>query len=159
MMSSHVVKLQASTIAAFTKRWIVFLIILSESNAYGSYMHTNSSCGADYPYKKCYAEYKVLRILTPDENSVHSVNKNILNGSLELDVFSEPYWTKDGIDDRTGFDVMVSPSQVDKLYGVLEWAGLNKTILHHDVKTLLIREANVVRRYYILGHICVNILI
>ena len=149
MISLSIRKLHASA--------IVFLIIFSEYTTSGSYLGTNSSCGFDYPYRKCYAEYKVLRVLTPDENSVDSVLKNVLNGSLELDVWSEPYSTKDGIDNLTGFDILVSPSQINELYSVLKWSGLNNTILHHDVNALIVGEANMVRRDKMVRHIFVSL--
>ena len=107
------------------------------------YLLSNSSCGVDYPYGRCYAGYKVLRIYTPDDNAIKSIDENILN-VFDVDVWSYPSTIENDIDTHKGFDIMVSPNDIDKLLDVVESYKLNKTVVHRDVMDLLVREASMV---------------
>ena len=118
--------------------WIIMVNVLESCMGYTI---SNSSCGVGYPYTRCYEDYKVLRIFSPDENAIKYIDENIVNG-FDVDVWSYPSTIENSIDTQNGFDVMVSPNDIDKVLDVVDWYKLNKTVLHHDVVDMLKREAN-----------------
>ena len=102
---------------------------------------SNSTCGSNYPYRKCYNEYKLLRIFTPDDNKITTVNENVLN-KLDLDIWSYPNMEINGTD--LYFDVMVSPSIEKVLQNVLQSKKIDSTILHPNINDLIQEELQMV---------------
>ena len=124
---------------------LVWTVLVTKFTYCIGYVVTNSSCGEGYPYGKCYAGYKVLRIFTPDENAMKSMDQSILK-AFDVDVWSHPCVADN--DTRKGYDVMVSPNDMDNLLNVVNSLQLNTNILHPDVKDVLIKEANMVKTIF-----------
>ena len=106
---------------------------------------TNSSCGVGYPYAKCYAGHKVLRIFTPNEQSINVIDKQILNGEMDINVWSEP---EKGMNDIQGqqdwYELMISPCHLPMLLQLFESSNMNYTILNYNVVDMLKEEAKMV---------------
>ena len=108
---------------------------------YDSYMCStvsNSTCGINYPYGKCYAGYKVIRIYASDENSVETIETNILK-KFDLDIWSHPSSIQN--DTNVYFDIMVSPKDQERVYNTLQSSAINSMVLHTNVNDLIIQES------------------
>ena len=103
------------------------------------YLVSNSSCGVNYPYGKCYADYKVLRLFAKDADAIKLIDQKILR-NFDLDIWSNPSSYTNATE--MYFDVMVAPKDQSRIHSVLKSNMINASILHHDVKDLLIKEAN-----------------
>jgi hypothetical protein len=99
---------------------------------------SNSTCGINYSYGKCYAGYKVIRIYASDESSVETIETNILK-NFDLDIWSHPSSIQN--DTNVHFDVMVSPTDQESIYNALQSNKINSMVLHRNVNDLIIQEA------------------
>ena len=102
---------------------------------------SNSTCGPNYPYRKCYNEYKLLRIFTPNENKITTVKGNVLN-KLDLDIWSYPNTEINGTD--LYFDVLVSPNVEEVLQNLLQSKKIDSTILHPNINDFIQEEIELV---------------
>ena len=119
---------------------MVFLWVVT-CGIYDSYMCSivsNSTCGINYSYGKCYAGYKVIRIYASDESSVETIETNILQ-NFDLDIWSNPSSIQN--DTNVHFDVMVSPTDQERFYNALQSSKINSMVLYRNVNDLIIQEA------------------
>ena len=113
-------------------------LICGVFDSYICYTVSNSTCGINYPYGKCYAGYKVIRIYASDENSVKTIETTILK-KFDLDIWSHPNSVQN--DTNVYFDVMVSPKEQDIVYNALQLNHINSMVLHSNVNDLIVKEA------------------
>ena len=121
-----------------TLMWTTYILLLKTC---ASSVISNSTCGPNYPYSKCYNQYKIFRIHTPEDDKINLVNDRILN-KLDIDAWSYP--TNDQNGTKRHFDVMVSPNVEEKVQNVLLSNQIRSSILHKNVNDLIMKEVKMV---------------
>ena len=124
----------------------VLLVWAVTCGLYDSYVCStvsNSTCGLNHSYGKCYAGYKVIRIYASDENLVERIETNILK-KFDLDIWSHPSSIQN--DTNVHFDIMVSPKEQERLYSTLQASEINSMVLYNDVNDLIMQEAQMVSK-------------
>ena len=122
--------------------WATYFLLLEIC---ASYVISNSTCGSNYPYSKCYNEYKLLRIFTADDNDMAFINENLMN-EIDLDIWSYP--TTDANGKNFHFDVIVSPKKYEIMRNIFLTNQINSTILHPNVNDLILKEVRMVSKYF-----------
>lgn len=123
--------------------WTTFFLLLKTCV---SSVVSNSTCGPNYPYSKCYNQYKIYRIHTPEDDKITIVNENLLN-KLDVDVWSYPTTEQNGTNRH--FDVMVSPNVEEKVQHVLLSNQIRSSMLHANVNDLIMKEVEMVCIHYL----------
>ena len=122
--------------------WATYFLLLEIC---ASYVISNSTCGSNYPYSKCYNEYKLVRIFTADDNHMAVINENLLN-EIDLDIWSYP--ATDVNEKNLYFDVMLSPKKYEMMRNIFLTNQINSTILHPNVNDLILEEVEMVSRCF-----------
>ena len=123
--------------------WATYFLLLEIC---ASYVISNSTCGSNYPYSKCYNEYKILRIFTADDNDMAIINENLMN-EIDLDIWSYPTTDADGKNPH--LDVIVSPKKYEIMRNIFLTNQINSTILHPNVNDLILEEFKMVSKYFL----------
>jgi len=120
--------------------WTTYFLLLKTCV---SSVVSNSTCGPNYPYSKCYNQYKIYRIQTPEDDEITIVNENLLN-KLDVDVWAYPTTEQNG--NNRHFDVMVSPNVEEKVQNVLLFNQIRSSILHVNVNDLIMKEVKMTQK-------------
>ena len=127
-----------------TLMWTTYFLLLKTC---ASSVISNSTCGPNYPYTKCYNQYKIFRIHTPEDDKINLVNERLLD-KLDIDVWSYPTTDQNGTNRH--FDVMVSPNVEEKVQNVLLSNQIRSSILHANVNDLIMKEVKMVCIHYLI---------
>lgn len=120
---------------------LVICVLIAMLENCDGHFSSNSSSSVINANEKSYIGYEVVRVFAADSDELRSINMNILN-VFDYDLWSQSYVSKNGTGNY--IDIMVSPSDKHKLYAALKTNMIGSNILHHNVHTLIVQEANLV---------------